>query len=164
GLHGRGGRRPRAAGLSRRAGGGPRGAYRGPRGRERGRATRADPGARGVGCPALPRDLRLRLPRSGAVRSRPAHRRTLARRAGGGDRRTGAPAIMTIAELVERVRGYTPTAPVEVIQKAYEFSAEVHKGQRRASGEPYLTHPLQVASIIADMRLDVPSIATGLLH
>jgi GTP diphosphokinase / guanosine-3',5'-bis(diphosphate) 3'-diphosphatase len=71
---------------------------------------------------------------------------------------------MTIADLVERVRGYTPTAPVEVIQKAYEFSAEVHKGQRRASGEPYLTHPLQVASIIADMRLDVPSIATGLLH
>ena len=71
---------------------------------------------------------------------------------------------MTIAELVERVRGYTPTAPVEVIQKAYEFSAEVHKGQRRASGEPYLTHPLQVASIIADMRLDVPSVATGLLH
>src|SRR6185295_953310 len=73
-------------------------------------------------------------------------------------------APMTIADLVERVRGYTPTAPVDVIQRAYDFSAEVHKGQRRASGEPYLTHPLQVATIIADMRLDVPSIATGLLH
>ena len=71
---------------------------------------------------------------------------------------------MTITDLVERVRAYTPTAPVEVIQRAYDFSAEVHKGQRRASGEPYLTHPLQVASIIADMRLDVPSVATGLLH
>jgi GTP pyrophosphokinase len=71
---------------------------------------------------------------------------------------------MTIGELVERVRGYTPTAPVEVIQKAYEFSAGVHKGQRRASGEPFLTHPLQVAGIIAEMRLDVPSVATGLLH
>src|SRR5262245_25070483 len=71
---------------------------------------------------------------------------------------------MTITELVDRVRSYTPTAPVEVIQRAYEFSAEVHKGQRRASGEPYLTHPLQVASIIADLRLDVPSVATGLLH
>jgi guanosine-3',5'-bis(diphosphate) 3'-pyrophosphohydrolase len=71
---------------------------------------------------------------------------------------------MTISDLVERVRAYTPTAPVEVIQRAYDFSAEVHKGQRRASGEPYLTHPLQVASIIADMRLDVPSVATGLLH
>jgi GTP pyrophosphokinase len=71
---------------------------------------------------------------------------------------------MTIGELVERVRGYTPTAPVEVIQQAYEFSAGVHKGQRRASGEPFLTHPLQVAGIIAEMRLDVPSVATGLLH
>jgi GTP pyrophosphokinase len=71
---------------------------------------------------------------------------------------------MTIGELVERVRSYLPTAPVEVIQRAYDFSANVHKGQRRASGEPYLTHPLQVASIIADMRLDVPSVATGLLH
>ncbi|HJQ85750.1 MAG TPA: bifunctional (p)ppGpp synthetase/guanosine-3',5'-bis(diphosphate) 3'-pyrophosphohydrolase [Candidatus Binatia bacterium] len=71
---------------------------------------------------------------------------------------------MNIAELCERVRAYTPTAPVDVIQRAYDFSAEVHKGQRRASGEPYLTHPLQVASIIADLRLDVPSVATGLLH
>src|SRR5216110_3955502 len=71
---------------------------------------------------------------------------------------------MNITELVDRVRAYTPTAPVDVIQRAYEFSAEVHKGQRRASGEPYLTHPVQVAGIIADMRLDVPSIATGLLH
>ncbi len=71
---------------------------------------------------------------------------------------------MTIGELVERVRAYTPTGPVEVIQRAYEFSAGVHKGQRRASGEPYLTHPLQVAGIIADLRLDVPSVATGLLH
>jgi GTP pyrophosphokinase len=71
---------------------------------------------------------------------------------------------MTIAELIERVRGYHPTARVDVIQNAYDFSAAVHKGQRRASGEPYLTHPVQVAGIIADMRLDVPSIATGLLH
>ena len=71
---------------------------------------------------------------------------------------------MTIGELIERVRAYTPTGPVEVLQRAYEFSAGVHKGQRRASGEPYLTHPLQVASIIADLRLDVPSVATGLLH
>src|SRR4029077_20551183 len=69
-----------------------------------------------------------------------------------------------IGELVERVRAYTPTAPVDVLQRAYEFSAAVHKGQRRMSGEPYLTHPLQVAGIIADMRLDVPSVVTGLLH
>ena len=71
---------------------------------------------------------------------------------------------MTIGELVERVRAYAPTAPVDLIQRAYEFSAGKHSGQRRASGEPYLTHPLQVAGIIADLRLDVPSVATGLLH
>jgi len=71
---------------------------------------------------------------------------------------------MTITDLIDRVKLYNPTAPVETIQKAYDFSAEVHQGQRRLSGEPYLTHPLQVAGIIADMRLDVPSVATGLLH
>jgi guanosine-3',5'-bis(diphosphate) 3'-pyrophosphohydrolase len=71
---------------------------------------------------------------------------------------------MTIVELIDRVKAYSPTAPVETIQKAYDFSAAVHQGQRRLSGEPYLTHPLQVAGIIADMRLDVPSVATGLLH
>ena len=71
---------------------------------------------------------------------------------------------MTVSELIERVRAYNPAATVDTIQKAYDFSAEVHRGQRRLSGEPYLTHPVQVAGIIADMRLDVPSIATGLLH
>ena len=71
---------------------------------------------------------------------------------------------MTIGELIDRVRAYHPAAPVDLIQKAYDFSAEKHHGQRRLSGEPYLTHPLQVAGIIADLRLDVPSVATGLLH
>jgi GTP pyrophosphokinase len=71
---------------------------------------------------------------------------------------------MTIGELIDRVRTYHPTAPVDLIQKAYDFSAEKHHGQRRLSGEPYLTHPLQVAGIIADLRLDAPSVATGLLH
>jgi GTP pyrophosphokinase len=71
---------------------------------------------------------------------------------------------MTVGELIERVRSYNPTADVEVIQRAYDFSAEVHRGQRRLSGEPYLTHPLQVAAIIADLRLDAASVATALLH
>jgi GTP diphosphokinase / guanosine-3',5'-bis(diphosphate) 3'-diphosphatase len=63
-----------------------------------------------------------------------------------------------------KVQGYLPAAPVEVIRRAYEFSAEKHKNQRRASGEPYVSHPLEVAHIIAELKLDVPSIATGLLH
>jgi GTP diphosphokinase / guanosine-3',5'-bis(diphosphate) 3'-diphosphatase len=71
---------------------------------------------------------------------------------------------MTLGELTERVRQYNPAAATDAIERAYAFSAEVHKGQRRASGEPYLTHPLNVAGIIADMRLDVPSVVTGLLH
>src|SRR5262245_27617861 len=71
---------------------------------------------------------------------------------------------MTLGEMTERVRQYNPAAETDVIERAYSFSAEKHAGQRRASGEPYVTHPLQVATIIADMRLDVQSVATGLLH
>jgi GTP diphosphokinase / guanosine-3',5'-bis(diphosphate) 3'-diphosphatase len=71
---------------------------------------------------------------------------------------------MTLGDLLDKVRSYNPAAPLDVVERAYAFSAEVHRGQRRQSGEPYLTHPLQVAGIIADLRLDVPSVATGLLH
>jgi guanosine-3',5'-bis(diphosphate) 3'-pyrophosphohydrolase len=71
---------------------------------------------------------------------------------------------MTIADLVERVRTYNPGAALDTLERAYQFSATVHQGQRRRSGEPYLTHPLAVAGIIAELRLDVPSVATGLLH
>src|SRR5207247_6312108 len=81
-----------------------------------------------------------------------------------GRRRGRAIRPVTVSELIERVRAYNPAATVDTIQKAYDFSAEVHRGQRRLSGEPYLTHPVQVAGIIADLRLDVPSVATGLLH
>ena len=71
---------------------------------------------------------------------------------------------MTITDLVEKVRSYNSGANLDLLQQAYDFSAEVHRGQRRLSGEPYLTHPLEVAGIIADLRLDVPSVVTGLLH
>jgi len=71
---------------------------------------------------------------------------------------------MTFAELVDRVRAYNPSADVDTLRAAYDFSSEVHAGQTRQSGEPYVTHPLAVAGIIAEMRLDVPSIATALLH
>jgi GTP pyrophosphokinase len=71
---------------------------------------------------------------------------------------------MTVTELIEKVRAYHAGADAELIRRAYEFSARVHRGQRRQSGEPYLVHPVEVASIIADLRLDVASVATGLLH
>jgi GTP diphosphokinase / guanosine-3',5'-bis(diphosphate) 3'-diphosphatase len=66
--------------------------------------------------------------------------------------------------LIERVQSYYPGADVVTIRRAYDFSARVHKGQKRLSGEPYLVHPLAVAGIIADLKLDVPSIGAGLLH
>ncbi len=69
-----------------------------------------------------------------------------------------------VSDLIERVQGYYPTADVDMIRCAYDFSAKVHKGQTRLSGEPYLIHPMAVAGIIADLKLDVPSIVAGLLH
>ena len=71
---------------------------------------------------------------------------------------------MNLSELLGKVREYNPAADVATLQRAYEFSAEVHRGQKRKSGEPYLVHPLEVAGLIADLRLDVPSVVTGLLH
>jgi GTP pyrophosphokinase len=69
-----------------------------------------------------------------------------------------------ITDLIEKVQSYYPAADVDLIRKAYEFSARVHHGQKRQSGEPYLIHPLAVASVIADLKLDVPSVVAGLLH
>jgi GTP pyrophosphokinase len=69
-----------------------------------------------------------------------------------------------VADLIEKIQNYFPAADVDLIRKAYEFSARVHHGQKRQSGEPYLIHPLAVASVIADLKLDVPSIVAGLLH
>jgi len=71
---------------------------------------------------------------------------------------------VNVSDLVTRIRDYNPTADVGMVQSAYEFSARVHRGQKRMSGEPYLTHPLAVAGIVTDMRLDVPTVVTALLH
>ncbi len=69
-----------------------------------------------------------------------------------------------IGDLVEKVQAYHPTADVDTIRRAYDFSARVHQGQKRLSGEPYFIHPMAVAGIIADLKLDVPSLVAGLLH
>src|ERR671912_1732918 len=66
--------------------------------------------------------------------------------------------------LLEKVRSYSPEADLELLRRAYVFSALEHKGQVRHSGEPYLVHPLEVASLLAEMRLDPVAIAAGLLH
>ncbi|MGH7864393.1 MAG: RelA/SpoT family protein [Candidatus Binataceae bacterium] len=66
--------------------------------------------------------------------------------------------------LVGRVLSYNPSADVALIRRAYDYSARMHAAQTRRSGEPYVTHPLNVALIIAELKLDVASIVTGLLH
>ena len=70
----------------------------------------------------------------------------------------------TISNIVDRVRCYSPDADVNCIMTAYLLAARAHAGQIRKSGEAYLTHPLAVAGILADMRMDVETIATALLH
>src|SRR5512135_2840659 len=72
--------------------------------------------------------------------------------------------MIRFEDLLEKVRAYSPEADVELLRRAYVFSAFEHKGQVRHSGEPYLIHPLEVADILADMRLDAVTIASGLLH
>src|SRR4249919_2810828 len=72
--------------------------------------------------------------------------------------------MIRFEDLLEKVRTSNPDADLELLRKAYVFSAYEHKGQVRRSGEPYLVHPLEVADILADLRLDVVAIAAGLLH
>src|SRR5256884_2449041 len=72
--------------------------------------------------------------------------------------------MVRIEEICEKVRRNHPQADLNLLRRAYLFSAREHKGQKRASGESYLVHPLEVANILANMKLDEVSVATGLLH
>src|SRR6202140_2984251 len=72
--------------------------------------------------------------------------------------------MIRFEDLLGKVRAYSPDADVELLRRAYVFSAFEHRGQVRHSGEPYLIHPLAVADFLADMRLDAVAISAGLLH
>jgi GTP pyrophosphokinase len=72
--------------------------------------------------------------------------------------------MIRINDILEKVSENNPEADLDIIDRAYVFSARVHDGQVRLSGEPYLSHPLEVAGILAEMRLDVVSVAAALLH
>jgi GTP diphosphokinase / guanosine-3',5'-bis(diphosphate) 3'-diphosphatase len=72
--------------------------------------------------------------------------------------------MIRFEDVLEKVRSYSPDADVELLRRAYVFSAFEHRGQVRHSGEPYLIHPLAVADFLADMKLDAVGIAAGLLH
>src|SRR5437867_1305150 len=72
--------------------------------------------------------------------------------------------MIRFEDIQEKVESYLPNADLDLLRKAYVFSAMEHKGQTRSSGEPYLTHPLSVANILADLKLDLTCIVAGLLH
>jgi len=71
---------------------------------------------------------------------------------------------MQIEEIIEKVRSYHPAADVGLLREAYAIAAKLHKGQERVSGEPYLSHPLAVARILVELKMDTATIAAGLLH
>ena len=71
---------------------------------------------------------------------------------------------MRQTDLVERVLAYDPDADEAVLNKAYVYAMTAHGKQFRASGDPYFAHPLEVAAILTDLKLDVPTIVTALLH
>jgi len=72
--------------------------------------------------------------------------------------------MLRIEDITDRVRSYIPDPDIDLINRAYIFSAKVHKGQTRASGGPYLEHPLEVSGILAGMNLDEVTVSAGLLH
>ncbi|HWY13916.1 MAG TPA: bifunctional (p)ppGpp synthetase/guanosine-3',5'-bis(diphosphate) 3'-pyrophosphohydrolase [Rhizomicrobium sp.] len=72
--------------------------------------------------------------------------------------------LMRQAELVERVKAYDPEADEALLNKAYAYAMTAHGEQFRASGDPYFAHPLEVAAILTELKLDVPTIVTALLH
>src|ERR1700757_4272512 len=67
-------------------------------------------------------------------------------------------------KLLDVVRASRPGDDLDIIRKAWDFCLEHHKGQLRASGEPFVLHPLEVALVLAEMKLDSTAIAAGLLH
>ena len=68
------------------------------------------------------------------------------------------------ASMMQAVKRYSPSADLDVIQRAFEYADEKHKTQLRKSGEPYIIHPLAVAEIVAEIGLDTDAIAAALLH
>jgi GTP pyrophosphokinase len=69
-----------------------------------------------------------------------------------------------LEQIVSELAGYFPNADLPLVRRAYQFAAQAHDGQTRKSGDPYVTHPLAVAQIIAELKLDVASVCAGLLH
>ncbi len=71
---------------------------------------------------------------------------------------------MTFEQILSDIAAYDPNADLDRVRRAYDFASKAHEGQTRRSGDPYVTHPLSVAAIISELKLDVASVCAGLLH
>src|SRR5579863_6027264 len=83
---------------------------------------------------------------------------------GGKTERTTRALQSRFLELVEKVRQTRPASDIELLRRSFEFAADQHRMQLRKSGDPYLSHPLEVAHILADMKLDITTLCAALLH
>ena len=72
--------------------------------------------------------------------------------------------VTDLDQLLDRIKSYSADADLDLVRKAYNFSAKAHEGQRRRSGEPYLQHPIAVAGVLTSLKTDVTAIVAGLLH
>ncbi len=72
--------------------------------------------------------------------------------------------MIRLDDVMNELKGHHPDADLDLVRRAYIFSAQAHQGQIRTNGEPYLTHPLEVAFIVSQLRLDTASVCAGLLH
>jgi guanosine-3',5'-bis(diphosphate) 3'-pyrophosphohydrolase len=72
--------------------------------------------------------------------------------------------LTQLQTLIDEIPKYQPTADLGLVERAYRFSEQSHLGQQRASGEPYLSHPLEVAGLLVDFKMDVTTVTAGLLH
>src|SRR5436190_41201 len=79
-------------------------------------------------------------------------------------KKSARPQMMRQYELIERVRRYNPNTNEPLLNRAYVFAMKAHGEQKRASGDPYFSHPLEVAAILTDLKLDDSTIAAALLH
>src|SRR5262245_6110335 len=79
-------------------------------------------------------------------------------------KRTAKPQMMRQYDLIERVRRYNPQTSEALLNRAYVYAMKAHGEQKRASGDPYFSHPLEVAAILTDLKLDDATIAAALLH
>ena len=74
------------------------------------------------------------------------------------------PKVLRQYELIDRVKSYDPTADEALLNRAYVYAMRMHGSQTRASGDPYFAHPIEVAGILTDYRLDTATIITAMLH